>query len=140
MITAVIIGVSAVIGILTTLISASTKVARDIVRTKYGKQLQQVARKITPMLNANESLRNQVQNALHNQNSKLASDLLMASPLSSIIDKLNENIARNEQGIKDTDKYFDEQKEIAEKAERDAQSIQNALDNDIAGAVEGKHA
>lgn len=129
--------------IVETIIVAATVVqllARNVIRAKYGKQLNQTAKKITPLLNSNESLRNQINTALSNQNSKLATDLLMASPLSSIVSKLTDNIKRNEEGMKDTDKHFDEQKELAESTERDAQKISAALDGDIASATEGKHA
>lgn len=115
-------------------------IARQVIRAKYGKQLNQVAKKITPLLNSNENLRNQINTALQNQNSKLASDLLMASPLSSIVKKLRDNITTNEKGIQDTDKHFDEQKELAESTERDAQKIGMALEGDLASATEGKHA
>lgn len=121
-------------------ISTASGIARQVIRAKYGKELNQVAKKITPMINANESLRNQINTALANQNSKLASDLLMASPLSSVVRKLQDNVIKNEQGIKDTDKHFDEQKQLAESTERDAQKIESALDGDLASAVEGKHA
>lgn len=135
-----IVVVSVIVGLVANAISAATGIARDIIRAKYGKQLNQVAKKISPLLNANESLRNQINTALQNQNSKLASDLLMASPLSSIVSTLRENILLNEKGMTDTDKHFDEQKELAESTERDAQKISNALDGDIASATEGKHA
>lgn len=115
-------------------------IARDVIRSKYGKELNSYSKKITPLLNKNESLRNEISTALQNQNSKLAADLLMASPLSSIVSKLTKNIETNEKGLKETDEHFNEQREIAESAERDAQKISNALDGDIASATEGKHA
>lgn len=140
MIVETIIVAATVVQLLVGAIAAASGIARNVIRAKYGKQLNQTAKKITPLLNSNESLRNQINTALNNQNSKLATDLLMASPLSSIVSKLTSNIQKNEQGMKDTDKHFDEQKELAETTERDAQKISAALDGDIASATEGKHA
>lgn len=139
MVTAVIV-VATVAQLVAQAISMASGIARQVIRAKYGKQINQVAKKITPLLNSNENLRNQINTALQNQNSKLASDLLMASPLSSIVNKLRSNISTNEKGIQDTDKHFDEQKELAESTERDAQKIGNALEGDLASATEGKHA
>lgn len=137
--TAVLVGAT-VVSLISSAISTASGIARDVIRAKYGKELNAVAKKITPMLNANENLRNKINTALQNQNSKLASDLLMASPLSSVITKITKNIETNEKGLKETEEHFNEQREIAESSERDAQKIGNALDGDIASATEGKHA
>lgn len=139
MVSAIIIAAT-VVQLLVGAIATASGIARNVIRAKYGKQLNQTAKKITPLLNSNESLRNQINTALSNQNSKLATDLLMASPLSSMVSKLTDKIQKYEQGMRDTDKHFDEQKELAEQTERDAQKIGSALDGDIASATEGKHA
>lgn len=138
--TAIVIGIGAVVSLIAIAVATASGVSRDVIRAKYGKELHSVAKKIQPALNANENLRMQINTALQNQNSKLAADLLMASPLSSVIGKITAQIKTNEQGIEDTDKHFNEQKELAESTGRDAQKIDEALNGDIASATEGKHA
>lgn len=134
------IGIATITSLLAGAISMSSGIARDTIRAKYGKQLNKVAKKISPRLNENEQLRSQINTALTNQNQKLASDLLMASPLSSVVKRLKENIQLNEKGSQETDRYFDEQKDLAEQAQGAADKISSALDGDVAAATEGKHA
>lgn len=134
------IGIATITSLLAGAISMSSGIARDTIRAKYGKQLNEVAKKISPRLNENEQLRSQINTALTNQNQKLASDLLMASPLSSVVKRLKENIQLNEKGSQETDRYFDEQKDLAEQAQGAADKISSALDGDVAAATEGKHA
>lgn len=135
-----IVGISAIVSLIAIVAANAASTSRDVIRAKYGKELHAIAKKIQPTLNANENLRTQINTALQNQNSKLAADLLMASPLSSVVKKLTARIQRYEQGIEETDKHFNEQKELAESTGRDAQKIDEALNGDIASATEGKHA
>lgn len=138
--TAVIIGIATVVGLIVTIIQQASQVSRDVIRAKYGKEVDAVARKLTPLINKNESLRTQISTALQNHNSKLASNLLMASPLSSAIEPLRNNIKANEKGIADSEKYFDEQRVISDRADKDVTNLTNAFNSDLASATEAKHA
>lgn len=138
--TTVIVTVAAVTGLIIELIRQASLIARDAIRAKYGKQVDALARKITPVINKNESLRLQISSALANHNSRLATSILMASPLSSAIKPLKESILKNEQGILDSEDYFNQQKTNSDQIESDIREYTNAFNSDLASATEAKHA
>lgn len=138
--TTVVVTVAAVVGLIIEVVRQASLIARDVIRAKYGSEVNALAKRLTPLINKNESLRIQISNALANQNSKLATQLLMASPLSSAINPLKESIKKNEQGLIDSEQYFTNQKAVSDQVENDVRDLTNAFNSDLSSAVEAKHA
>lgn len=130
----VLLTVGAIVGLVTLVLSAATQASVDGLRATYGKEINEVAKKLTPMINKNTELRNQISSALQERNNKLASDLLMSSPLSSIVTKLRKNIETNEKGIEDSEKHFKEQEEKAQKLSDSLDKQSQAMGGSIVSA------
>lgn len=114
---------SAILGFL----APAMGVTANILKTIYGKQIDKVAKKIAPLLNQNLELRSQISNALQEHNSKLAGDLLMASPLSSIVSKLRKKIEVMEEGRNKSEQYFKDQEEKMNEIQKEVTNYENSF-------------